>query len=131
MGMLHRIFVYGTLKSRGSHSRQLEGQRFVGTGRTLPGFTLHDLGDYPGMVREEADVDGVQGELWEVDEDCLARLDTFEGVPERLYSRIEIALRPPHDSVPAQAYLYLRPVSHRPRIGSLWSLRGPISSDGS
>ena len=61
------VFVYGTLKRGGSNHLILARQRFLGSARTGPGFTLHSLGDYPGMVRSSGDTEGVSGELWVVD----------------------------------------------------------------
>lgn len=114
------LFVYGTLKRGGGNHEQLRGQRFVGPARTGPGLTLYSLGDYPGMVRAPADPAGVEGELWEVDGACLARLDRFEGVPEGLYQRVRIPLRPPHQDVVAETYLYAGSVTGRASLGSQW-----------
>ena len=62
------VFVYGTLKRGGSNHAFLGRQRFLGEARTMPGFTLYSLGDYPGMVRAPGDTAGVTGELWVIDE---------------------------------------------------------------
>ncbi len=48
MGAL--LFVYGTLKRGCRNHRHLAGQAFVGPARTAPGFTLYDLGGYPGIA---------------------------------------------------------------------------------
>ncbi|MDI1319207.1 MAG: gamma-glutamylcyclotransferase, partial [bacterium] len=74
------VFVYGTLKRGGSNHAFLARQRFLGEARTAPGFTLYSLGDYPGMVRAPGDTAGVTGELWVVDDTCLAELDQLEGL---------------------------------------------------
>ncbi|HYC70898.1 MAG TPA: gamma-glutamylcyclotransferase family protein [Opitutaceae bacterium] len=115
-----RIFVYGTLKRGGRNHRHLGGQTFLGEARTGPGVTLYSLGDFPGMVRDPYDTEGVAGELWEVDEKCLARLDHFEGVDEGLYERVRIGLLPPHEQETPDTYLYARDVTGRKPIGSTW-----------
>ncbi len=115
-----RVFVYGTLKRGGENQSFLAGQEFLGNARTPPGFTLYSLGDYPGMVRSPEDKEGVTGELWSVDADCLARLDELEGVNEGLYERVTITLAPPHDSLPAETYLYLRDLKSCPPFGPTW-----------
>lgn len=123
------LFVYGTLKHGGSNHGWLEGQTFLGPARTAPGFTLYSLGDYPGLVADASDREGVTGELWLVDAACLARLDAFEGVPEGLYAReqVRLAAFPPAasaaDAARAQAYRYLRKVSSRARLGATWTTR--------
>lgn len=120
------LFVYGTLKRGGANHGWLEGQAFLGEARTSPGFTLYSLGEYPGLVADPSDREGVSGELWLVDDACLARLDAFEGVPEKLYARepARLAERPPGlsaaDAARAQLYRYLRKVDPRSRIGAAW-----------
>jgi gamma-glutamylaminecyclotransferase len=114
------IFVYGTLKRRCSNHSQLAGQEFLGTARTAPGFTLYDLGGYPGIVADPNDRDGVVGEVWSVDADALRRLDHFEGVHEGLYRREPIPLQPPFADRVIDAYVSVLPVIGRPEVGSEW-----------
>ncbi len=120
------LFVYGTLKRGGANHGWLDGQTFLGPARTGPGVTLYSLGEYPGLVAEPSDREGVVGELWAVDAACLARLDAFEGVPEKLYAReaVRLAETPPGlsaaDAARAQLYRYLRKVDPGARVGSTW-----------
>jgi gamma-glutamylaminecyclotransferase len=120
------LFVYGTLKRGGRNHAWMLGQEYLGEARSAPGATLYSLGEYPGLVADPADREGVRGEVWAVDPAALARLDDFEGVLEGLYAREPIALaeRPPSLSAEAAArvegYRYLRPVSGRPRLGDFW-----------
>jgi gamma-glutamylcyclotransferase (GGCT)/AIG2-like uncharacterized protein YtfP len=117
---VNTIFVYGTLKRGGSNHLFLRGQKFLGEARTTPGFTLYSLGDYPGMVRAPGDTAGVQGELWSVDDACLAELDRLEGLDEGLYERIDVLLAPNTLAGSAQTYLYLRAIDGLQAVGSLW-----------
>lgn len=120
------VFVYGTLKSGGSNHAQMAGQLRLGPARTVPGFTLYSLGEYPGLVADPADTSGVSGELWSVDSAALAALDAFEGVYEGLYARVPAPLSAWPDDVSAAEishawmYLYLRDTAGRPRIGADW-----------
>jgi len=123
---VNTIFVYGTLKRGGSNHLFLHGQKFLGDARTTPGFTLYSLGDYPGMVRAPGDGDGVTGELWTVDDDCLAELDRLEGLDEGLYERIDVLLAPNPLAGSAQTYLYLRQLDGLAAIGSTWPV-GPVT----
>lgn len=118
------VFVYGTLKRGGSNHAFLAGQRYLGDARTAPGFTLYSLGDYPGMVRAPGDTTGVTGELWVVDDGCLAELDRLEGLDEGLYERIDVILAPNHLAASAQTYLYARPHHGLPPIGDTWPVGG-------
>jgi len=120
------LFIYGTLKRGGSNHLYLAGQRYLGPARTGPGFTLYSLGDYPGMVRAPGDTAGVTGELWVVDDACLAELDRLEGLDEGLYERVDVLLAPTHLADSAQTYLYLRPHHGLAPLGSEWPV-GPVS----
>ncbi len=115
------IFVYGTLKGGGSNHARLHGRKFLGAAHTMPGYTLYSLGDYPGMVAEASDQEGVHGELWQVDDANLPELDEFEGVPEGLYRRAVVPLVPPHAKLKAEAYFYARPLTGAQRLGSNWN----------
>jgi gamma-glutamylcyclotransferase (GGCT)/AIG2-like uncharacterized protein YtfP len=117
---VNTVFVYGTLKRGGSNHLFLRGQNYLGDARTAPGFTLYSLGDYPGMVRAPGDTHGVTGELWAVDDGCLAELDRLEGLDEGLYERIDVLLAPNLIAGSAQTYLYLRQIDGLDAIGSTW-----------
>ena len=104
------LFVYGTLKRGDVRARLLDGQAYLGEAKTPPSYRLFNTGDYPELV-EAAPLGlpgrSVLGELWRVDDDCLARLDEEEGVDEGLYERRFIELG---DTQHAWTYVYLKPV---------------------
>jgi gamma-glutamylcyclotransferase (GGCT)/AIG2-like uncharacterized protein YtfP len=87
--MNHKVFVYGTLLEGEPNHRVLKGARLVRRAHTEPAFLLYDLGPFPALV------DGgglrVAGEVYEVDDGCLAALDRLEGHP-RFYFRSSIVL---------------------------------------
>jgi len=118
--MMTRIFVYGTLKRGCKNHPHLAGQTYVGEARTVPGFRLHHLGSYPGMVADPTDLEGVTGELWDVDAASLAHLDDFEGVSEGLYRLELVRIESPSGHDAAHTYLYARPVTGLPLIGPTW-----------
>jgi gamma-glutamylcyclotransferase (GGCT)/AIG2-like uncharacterized protein YtfP len=118
--MIH-LFVYGTLKRGCKNHPHLSGQVYVGEARTAPGYRLHDLGDYPGMVADSTDMAGVTGELWSVDAAALAHLDEFEGVDEGLYRRERVTLLAPFADAEVHTYLYARDVAGRPALGPTWN----------
>ena len=115
-----RLFVYGTLKRGGSNHGCMTGQRFIGMALTEPRYRLFDLGGYPGMVLNETAGLAIEGEVWEVDEAGLRRLDELEDVEGGEYARERIALQPPFDGQDVQGYLYLRPVASFRDCGSRW-----------
>jgi gamma-glutamylcyclotransferase (GGCT)/AIG2-like uncharacterized protein YtfP len=115
------VFVYGTLKRGGANHRLLEGQAFAGPAQTAAGYVLYDLDGYPGMVADAGAPEGVSGEVWSVDDDCLAGLDVLEATAEGLYGREAVALREPFARERVEAYIYLRSVEGRTRLGSAWT----------
>jgi gamma-glutamylcyclotransferase (GGCT)/AIG2-like uncharacterized protein YtfP len=120
------VFVYGTLKRGERNHAFLEGQTFRGNARTAPGFRLISLGEYPGIIPDSNDRAGVAGEVWSIDETCLARLDEFEGVAEGLYRRERILLQPPFSEQEVQSYIYALNPMGRPFIpDGVWAKSRP------
>lgn len=116
------VFVYGTLKRGGSNHAHLAGQEFVGDARTKPLFALYLLDGYPGMVPVERGGEGVSGEVWSVDDACLAELDALEGLEEGLYRRGKVPLEGPLADRGVEAYYYMRSVTGRTRVGPDWTV---------
>ena len=109
--MSHALFIYGTLMPGLRLEAEMHGARFVGPAQ-VPG-RLVDLGRYPGFLRGDG---VVSGEVYEVDDAHLARLDAVEGVVpgDRVashYWREEVTvLGGPLQGQPVQTYVYNRPV---------------------
>lgn len=115
------LFFYGTLKRGHCRAPMLAGQQFLRTVRTAPLYRLVNCGSYPGMVLAETGrASAVEGELWQVDRECLALLDREEGVDMGLYQRVPIAMEDP--STPVEGYLYLRDTSSMADCGNCWTL---------
>lgn len=75
-----KIFVYGTLKSGYGNNRLLQEQEFLGETRTrYPVFDMSGGGGIPFVHPEGSS--HIRGELYEVDEACLDRVDGLEGHP--------------------------------------------------
>lgn len=113
------VFVYGSLKRGYGLHHLLEGQAFRGPATTFPLYRIFDLGSYPGLVDWPEGL-AVQGELYQVDTECLKRLDEAEGVDEGLYARRVIMLQPPYDSVEASAWFWLNKVAGLRDCGTSW-----------
>ncbi len=113
------VFVYGTLKRGHCRASNLAGQRFVGTAETAPRYRMRDIGTYPGLI-ESAEGLAIQGEVWDVDDACLQRLDVVEAVSEGEYERRGIALQAPFDRQLVEAYFYLRPTAALADCGTTW-----------
>jgi gamma-glutamylcyclotransferase (GGCT)/AIG2-like uncharacterized protein YtfP len=112
------IFVYGTLKRNLSGNHYLTGQEFLGEAHTIATYRLYGISWHPGLVHDPEGIE-VQGELWSVDDECLVKLDEYEGVPD-LFVRGEIAIA--HHFEPVQAYFFNQPLPENAVSGDRWPL---------
>jgi len=110
------LFVYGTLKQGGRSNHLLKEQKFLGEAQTLPRYRLYNQGDHPCLVEDVKCGVAVRGELWQVDETILARLDAYED--PSLFKRCQIDIAGQSASV--LAYLYQRDISSLQECGTSW-----------
>jgi gamma-glutamylcyclotransferase (GGCT)/AIG2-like uncharacterized protein YtfP len=109
--MTNALFIYGTLMPGLRLEAEMHGARFMGPAQ-VPG-RLVDLGRYPGLLQGDGQV---TGEVFEVDDAHLARLDGVEGmVPgdraASQYWREEVTVvGGPLKGQSVQTYVYNRPV---------------------
>ena len=87
----HFVFVYGSLRSGSARSMSLRfpESKFIADAKVKG--SLYDLGPYPGLQLNESD-SWVIGEVYEVDEELLQRLDEFESSSNYLRKQVEIPL---------------------------------------
>jgi len=83
--MLTEVFVYGTLRSGQGNHYHLAGATFLRHARTEPTWQMWHLGGYPCITWTWRGVP-IVGEVYQVDDKTLARLDRLEGAPS-LYHR--------------------------------------------
>jgi gamma-glutamylcyclotransferase (GGCT)/AIG2-like uncharacterized protein YtfP len=81
---MQRVFVYGTLRRGESHAHLMQGATCLGPHITEPCYTLCDLDEYPAAV--SWGVTAIRGEVYEVDDALLRRLDEYEEFP-KVYNR--------------------------------------------
>jgi gamma-glutamylcyclotransferase (GGCT)/AIG2-like uncharacterized protein YtfP len=109
--MTQLLFIYGTLMPGLRLEAQMQGARFVGPAQ-VPG-RLVDVGRYPGLLQGDGQV---TGEVYEVDDAHLARLDGVEGVvpgdrAASQYWREDVTvLSGPLQGQLVQTYVFNRPV---------------------
>jgi len=86
----HLIFIYGSLRRGNVTAISI---RFPNSGfiaeATVRG-NLYDLGAFPGLVVSESN-STVNGELYEVDDELLSKLDEFEASTNYLRKQVEIS----------------------------------------
>lgn len=86
----HLVFVYGTLRRDGVNdmSVRFPDSKFIGDAKVSG--SLYDFGAYPGLIVDESN-SLVVGEVYEVDEETLKRLDEFETSSNYLRKQVEIS----------------------------------------
>lgn len=109
--MTHKLFVYGSLKEGFGNHDLLESSNFLGSYHTeYPHYRMMSLGGFPGVI--ELDDCGqhhyILGELYEVDDITLARIDMLEG-NGHFYTRKLVELSETDDTI--LAWMYLLPPS--------------------
>ena len=120
--MTNKIFVYGTLKRGYNMERLVPDAKFIRE-TILFGYDIYDLGSYPGIkVAEQSDehYPFVRGELWQVSDEGLARLDQYEG---SAYEKIMVAVEGEEvDTCEcAITYLFIGSVSQlKPLVNGKW-----------
>lgn len=87
--MKQKVFVYGTLLEGEPNNYLLASSEKLGDAE-VTGLEMYSLGAFPACVQSEYIEDVVHGEVWEVTELTLTRLDRLEGYPD-FYNRIEVA----------------------------------------
>jgi len=116
-----KVFVYGSLKRGFSNHGCLRGQQFLGPARTERRYRMYDYGGFPAVVETGPETGlAIEGELWEVDADCLVTLDWLEEVEDGLYRRAEARLAEPAAATGVLIYLYNRPIADLPDVGTSW-----------
>lgn len=99
----HLVFVYGTLRRGGERAMPelFPGAKFIG--RAQARGSLYDLGPYPGLLLDGSG-SPVAGEVYEVDDETLVRLDAFEATSYYRRERVEVSLG--EQSVECWVYVY-------------------------
>jgi gamma-glutamylaminecyclotransferase len=120
--MMHRVFVYGTLKRGFSNHDLLKGCEFVGRATTMSTYKMIEIG-FP-VIMPDPEGKPVAGEVYAVDDETLARLDQLER-EGRAYDRKLIDVTLPlagGERLPARAFIY---VGREDRFGEVFA-RGPL-----
>lgn len=119
------IFVYGTLKKGQSRASFLNDSPYLGEAKTLPLYHLYSVNEmYPALVeatQSNVCLTGleVEGEIYEITQYVLGRLDVVEGVGFGLYKRRPIELIEDYGEV--ESYFWGGDLDGLFDIGCRWS----------
>ncbi|KRR02288.1 gamma-glutamylcyclotransferase family protein [Bradyrhizobium valentinum] len=120
--MMHRVFVYGTLKSGLFNHRLLGGCEFFGGAVTVPTYKMIETG-FP-VILPDPEGKPLAGEIYTVDDETLARLDQLEregSSYDRELIDVTLALAA-GERLPTKAFIY---VGREDRFGKAFA-RGPL-----
>ncbi|MBA2524816.1 MAG: gamma-glutamylcyclotransferase [Pyrinomonadaceae bacterium] len=87
----HLVFLYGTLRRGGARamSMRFPNSKFIADAKVSG--SLYDLGAYPGLLLSELN-SLVIGEVYEVDDEILNKLDDMEASSDYWRKQVEISL---------------------------------------
>ena len=96
------VFVYGSLRrgNAGAMSARFPEASYVAEGKVRG--RLYDLGAYPGLLLDGS-ASMVTGEVYEVDDDTLRRLDEFELTSDYIRKQVEVE----HGSERTDCWIYV------------------------
>jgi gamma-glutamylaminecyclotransferase len=101
----HLVFVYGTLKRKeGAWEYYLMRQNFIGEAVSVRPYAMYDTGGFPVLSTGGGVTLPVRGELYEVDDETLDRLDSYEGNGHMFQRQIEPFYEAGGERVEAQVY---------------------------
>jgi gamma-glutamylcyclotransferase (GGCT)/AIG2-like uncharacterized protein YtfP len=127
--MMHRVFVYGTLKSGFFNHRLLDECEFFGGAVTVPTYKMIETGykviehGFP-VIMPDPEGKPLAGEIYTIDDETLARLDQLEREGSS-YDRKLIDVTLPlaaGELLPTKAFIY---VGREDRFGKAFA-RGPL-----
>ena len=87
----HLVFVYGTLRQGGVRAMPgiFPAAKFIG--QASVSGSLYDLGAYPGLLLDESS-SLVIGEVYEIDDEILQKLDEIEAASDYWRKEVEASL---------------------------------------
>jgi gamma-glutamylcyclotransferase (GGCT)/AIG2-like uncharacterized protein YtfP len=87
----HLVFVYGTLRQGGVRAipQIFPAAKFIGQANVSG--SLYDLGAYPGLLLDESN-SLVIGEVYEIDDEILHKLDEIEAASDYWRKQVEVSL---------------------------------------
>ena len=118
MATTHLVFVFGTLKAGFPNSATNTGRRVPGEFSTAQAFPFFLVGERhsPWLLNVPGEGSRITGEVYEVDDVGLARMDALERITfSDGYERVLLDLLPvpPAQECAVQAHAYLKPARYR------------------
>jgi gamma-glutamylaminecyclotransferase len=106
-----RLFALGTLKKGFPfHQIGLDGARFIGAYRTIQPYPMFVAGPWfaPMILNQPGIGLRVRGELYEIDNERLADIDTLESIGKPGNLRVVIEVEPLDGGSPVSTFAYMK-----------------------
>ena len=106
-----RVFVYGTLKRGYTNNRLISNATFIGKAKTVSNWIM--IGNhlaFPYVLRRDHENGSqIKGEVYEVDQEGLKKLDLLEGVPSH-YTREKVYVQytANNELISENVYIYVK-----------------------
>ena len=130
--MIHRVFVYGSLKRGYWNSALLSDSVFKGETVTEQHYymlsgRIEGSRAFPVILDDDPALSTrpVKGEIYHVNDECLAQLDRLERVPDSYERKIADVMEDGH---PVKAYIYVGNATRWKRSG--WPLWTGVDANG-
>jgi len=122
--MLHKVFVYGTLKKGFGNHRLLDHGKaqFISEGTTNDKYTMLYY-VFPFVSRTMTPKTTIEGEVYEVDDKTFTRLDRLEGYPD-FYDREQVLVDTPNGKVKVWMYFCDKPYQQYLEISKTGKFEG-------
>ena len=98
------VFVYGTLRKGHGNNRLLRNSTYLGRSTTSDKYAMYGVGC--PIVSDQKEVSKIIGEVYKIDEECLANLDRLEGHPD-FYKRKVINITLDDNNNQLSAWIYI------------------------
>lgn len=116
------LFLYGTLKRGHRRHGLLGGSSLQCAPAYAPGYTLVDAGGYPGMIEAPTPGHFVEGEVFLVAPETLAKLDAYEDLASGEYRRAPVCVFDTAGrAFRVEGYLFQWPHEGLPWVGNRWT----------
>jgi len=108
---MHPVFVYGTLRQEEGNHHYLAGSTKVAIATRTNGRLVDTGYGYPALFQDTSG--RVNGELYQVSDETMRRLDQLEGYygsgnPRNHYERISVPIETDVGTIPAWVYVYAK-----------------------
>lgn len=107
--MMSKVLVYGSLMKSYWNHPLIKNQKYIGIG-TLEGYEMYHVHSFPGIIKSKNNQEYIFGEVYEVTDDVLKKLDRLESEGE-MYIRRQEKITVNGEEIEAYVYVWNRNIN--------------------